>query len=407
MQRLKLITLVLAVAALAVVLLRVRWQPPAPLQVSGTNSGTPSGASPPPQDTPAQASGRPLPTESATPAAITPGAVAPSTPADEWANTLLDRALPIPTNVPDPGSSLVWWQNSSMTARLALGQDDSVLFGSQPFEPAAVDIMIADTATPGRLNQIGAVRYENGLLTLTATGTAPGFADTSWMLGSPSSSIAFRALVVQAALRDVALYAVFGGPSSSNLQLVLVGTGSLTPTVTLTPTGITGTPAPTLTATLTHTPTPTRAPEAYMGRLIAARIDPVIDASEMLDTQAAAQFISNHPWAGLLTWTESGPQIDGRATYVDLGERLTFYALMPEEGGTAVSRLFEATYDGSITRLPDDAVLFQGQRMEEVLYWMVRRAAERGGQLIAAYDDFGPRQSITLVSFRAFSSAQP
>jgi hypothetical protein len=45
--------------------------------------------------------------------------------------------------------------------------------------------------------------------------------------------------------------------------------------------------------------------------------------------------------------------------------------------------------------------------MEEIVYWIVIHAAERGGQMLVAYDDYGQRQAITIIGFRPFPSSTP
>jgi len=71
-----------------------------------------------------------------------------------------------------------------------------------------------------------------------------------------------------------------------------------------------------------------------------------------------------------------------------------------------VTRFLRALYDGQTTRLPDEQVYFQGQRMNEILYWMARRATERGGRLIVSYDDFGAMQVITVVGFEQLNPSR-
>jgi hypothetical protein len=119
---------------------------------------------------------------------------------------------------------------------------------------------------------------------------------------------------------------------------------------------------------------------------------------------ALYRFTEQHPWSGLLTWTETGPQINHRDTAIHQATELTFYTLSSDDPTGKTVTLMDVYYVEGTTRFPADSIYFQGHRMDEILYWMVRRAAERGGQLYVAYDDFGIKQAITLVGFVPFES---
>lgn len=405
--RLKLITLLLALLALITVILRLARPPSSGediLSAGQTSQPSPSVSTLPP------AGQEPL----RTPLEFTPqpetatGTLLPSTPVDEWASALLDQVLPLLNGPRPPSSGLAWWQSTSIITALQTGPGDVALLNGQPFEAnehLSLEILIPEPANPDRLNRVGMVRQEGSVLTLTVSGGASGLADVSWVLNRADASLALHVLAVQAGLRDVRLLVAYGELPGQQSQLVIVGSETLNSTPTITP-AASGSPTPTtiVTPTSTRTPTPTRAPEVYLGRVMAAKIDPVIDAVAELDPHVAGNAFGTHPWLGPLTWTESGAAIGGRMTYVEQAERLIFYMLQADG---QVVRLFEATYDGNVTRLPDDLLLFQGQRMEEMLYWLARRAGERNGQLIVAYDDFGVKQAITIVGFRPFTSTQP
>jgi len=403
--RLKIVTLLLALAALGVVILRITRFPFAGLGVSSADLTS----QPSPDVSPVSSVDEELlrtPPERTPQPDTATGTLLPSTPADGWANALLDRVLPL-LNGPRPADGgLAWWQSTSVITPLEVRENDAVLVGGQSPEASdrlSLEVLIPDPANPDRLIRVGMIRQEGGVLTLTVSGSSPDLADTSWMLSSANVALAFRALAMQAGLRDTLLFVAYGELPGQQDQLVIVGREALNPTPTAS-LAVSVTPTAAFTPTATRTPTPTRIPEAYLGRVMAQKIDPVIDTVSSLDPQIAGNLFGSHPWLGVLTWTESGAAISGRPTYVAQTERLTFYMLQADG---QVVRLFEAIYDGQVTRLPDDQVLFQGQRMEEMLYWLVRRAAERDGQLIVAYDDFGLRQAITIVGFRPFGTAQP
>ena len=99
------------------------------------------------------------------------------------------------------------------------------------------------------------------------------------------------------------------------------------------------------------------------------------------------------------SWTDTGPTLNGQTMSVDQASELNFYALAPSDPAGTVSTFLKVVYNGSITRLPEKQIYFQGQRMEEILFWLVTHAAERDGQLRIAYDDFGAKQAITVIGF--------
>lgn len=393
-RRLKVLTLLLALVALGAVILRaIPLLPPALTTVN-----TP----PLPTESPVVLATLIVPpAPSDTPPRRTPPLT--STPADEWANAVLDCVLPVLTNGLPPVASMAWWQSSSAADNLSLTDDNRPIFGNQPLEIdtlAELEILIPDLADPTRLSHVATMEQSDSTLSLSVLRGESIFAETRWVLMEARLSLALKALIVQARLRGYILRAAYGEGQAGQAQLVLVDTidiASLT----------TPTPQPTLTATSPRptriiTPTPTRVPEAYMGRVMAGKIDPVIDATASFDQGAVSRYTSAHPWVGPLTWTETGPQIAGRPVAVEEAQELNFYTLQANDPTGAALRFLSITFDGTVTRFPDDQIMFQDQRTEEVLFWLARRAAERGGQLIVAYDDFGLKQSITVVDFRPF-----
>jgi hypothetical protein len=230
----------------------------------------------------------------------------------------------------------------------------------------------------------------------------------TWIVGGAAPSHAIRAIAEAATAQGVTLDAAFIENPGRQGELALVGI--IEPETTPTPlVASPGGPTPTLTWTPSPTwtplpPTPTRVPDPYMGRVIAERLGPVVEAALAFDPNAVYFFAENHPWVGILAWTEHGPSIAGRAPAVAKAEELAFYTLQANESSPTVISFLYIYYADGATRFPDDLVYFPGHRMEEVLYWMVRAAADQEGQLIVAYDDFGAKQAITVVGFRPFET---
>lgn len=154
-------------------------------------------------------------------------------------------------------------------------------------------------------------------------------------------------------------------------------------------------------------PTSTRVPDIGLGRLITTKLDAVIDGLPAVPESDIAAYVAQHASVGPLTWTENGPRIDGRPMGVGQADELTIEYLSPSSPTNSAVPLLSAVYEDDITTLPDDHIRFQGQRMEELLYWMVYRSTERQGALIITYDDFGSRQTIGIVDFSPFSLPLP
>lgn len=398
-RRLRALTLVLALAALAVMLLQLRSGPL--VDVTAT-SQAPTGTAP----TRAE---RLLPTEVLrTPqAALTLTGPGPSTPADDWSSDLLDQSLPaLAEPLPDAPES-AWWQDTERRGDLVVA-GGRVTLGGQPLELG--DIALLTVLTPsrqdaGRLLAQGSISWDGDVLVLTTTGSSEEDVEAGrWRLSESSASLALRALVVQAEAREQVLTAAYQHTFGREGQLVLLSARAPgEPTPTPTTAVVQATPLPTFTPFPTGTATPTRVPEAFMGEVIAGELEPVIDASDDFPEQAVDAMIGSHPWTGLLTWTETGAQIGGIPVVVRGVEEMTFYTLQEAGDGVESSPFLTIVYDGSATRFPEQQVLFMEHRMGEVLYWMVRAAAEQGGQLVVAFDDFGARQTVTVLDFRPYN----
>lgn len=408
-RRLQVFVLLLTVAALGVIVLRITGLAAGPLPVREPVAVVDSPSSSPPTAT----APTPLPTEAPLETFPLPTAdpFAPTTPADQWANRVLDQTLPDLVDPLPPATGFVWWQSSAASGELAVGGGGVTLAGEMLNLDGlrAVSILVPERANPNHLAPRAEVRWEGAALILTTVPIQPGAAEAYWLLSNADAALAVAALVNQARARDFTLVAAYAELFAGEAQLVLTGALAEGAAAASPPQARAATPTPTgrFTPSPTLPPTPTRVPEAFMGQVIAAALDLVIDEAKAFDPAAVARFAENHPWTGLLTWTETGPAVGGLPIAVQEAQELTFYTLEPRGTAQDVSRFLHVTYDGNVTRLPAQRVLFQEHRMDEVVFWMVRRSIERGGQLLVAYDDFGTRQAITVIGFRPLSEPQP
>jgi|GEM_PF-841999 len=337
-----------------------------------------------------------------------------ATPADPWADALLDIALPLVERASRINTDgLAWWESSAARGDLLVASQVLLIGSQQPDieEIQALVVFVPDVNSLGTLIPVAEVDREGPVLQLVLTPPEPAQPGGQWLLSDASFDTALQALATRARQRDLVLSVAYTRDPFIEAQIVLVGQRTVGQTPTATPAPETGTDIPsatptlTLTSTIIPTATSTRQPEEYMGRLIAQRLDPVIDRVADRTAVDIASHISRHAWAGPLTWTETGAQIAGRSTAVAETTDLFFYQLDDLTTGD-VTRFLRALYDGQTTRLPDEQVYFQGQRMNEILYWMARRATERGGRLIVSYDDFGAMQVITVVGFEQLNPSR-
>jgi hypothetical protein len=407
LRRLRLLALVLAVAALGALLIRMSGAFPA----SGPPTITPS-PMPGPGTTPSATIRPPLPTEfdPGTPGARLTLTPEPSTPADQWADYVLDAALPAAGQPSPSQGGAAWWdQPGTLRGRLAYAGGRITIGGSALDVAAltAIDLFVPGGDASGGLTPVARVAWEGEALMLTGRGIGAEGAERSWLLSGAGPELAVEALTMGAARRDFALDVAYMA-SGSAAQIVLLDAGDpdATPTPLPTPSPTQPTPTPFFSPTPTFPPTPTRVPEAFMGQVIAGKLDPVLDALRDGPPPEAAAYAATHPWTGALTWTETGPRLDGIPLPVGQASELNVYALAAEPGGEP-ELILHATYNtsvsGSYTHFPEDQLIFQEQRMDEIVYWMVRDAVEQGGQLFAAFDDFGVRQNLTLIDYRSLN----
>lgn len=402
--RLKLLTLLLALAVLGVMLLRLDGGLPA-LTEPIVSEPTPD-----PVESPvASRAQRLLPTEVLlTPQfelTLTPRG--PAGPADTWSGAVLEHVLPTLAEPVTDGEGAAWWRSGTRSGELSIS-GSTLLLGGQPLpvdDVRLLDVLAPNRADPDHLDRYGRIAWEGDALRLTAVDTQTG-GEAHWLLSQGQPSEALAALVREARSRDSVLTAAYTETLEREASLVLLAAPrSDAPTRTPQPTS-TALPWPTRTPTPTSAPTPTRVPEEYMGQIIGEQLAPVIEAADSFAPEAVQTYGSRHPWTGLLTWTEAGPQIGGLPVVVADTQELGFYSLQAGDPGGTVERFLLVTYDGRVTRFPEQQVIFMEHRMSEVLYWVVRDAAMQGGQLVVAFDDFGARQAITVLSFRPYNSTR-
>jgi hypothetical protein len=329
--------------------------------------------------------------------------IGPASSADGWANALLDQFLGRLTESERPGDGFAWWQGSEAIGFLRY-EGHAVHFKGGRLsidDQTSVDIWIVSQNDPNALQRIGTIQTEASALVLGVTSPQSDRGDLQWIATGSAPDTALSALVIQTAARSAVLRAAYDPGSGQNHgALVLLGAQVLagtTQTAVLTGTARTVTPQPPA-----GTPTPTHAPEASLGLLIETRLKPVIDVGLSFPPDVVAAFTAAHAWNGTLTWDESGPKVDNRPVNVNQASELTFQILTPNDPRGPAQPFLRTEYTGNVTRFPDEQMYFTGQRMNEVLYWMVAYGARRGGLLRVSYDDFGTRQAMTIIGFAPF-----
>jgi hypothetical protein len=327
------------------------------------------------------------------------------TPADRWANAVLDYSLPLLSQNGTPVGGVAWWY-TTVDGGILSWEGGQVKIDQHTLEVAdnqSIEIAISSPANSGSLQSIGAARVFDTALQLSLDIPGQTQESSQWLLSGASPVLAMEALAIQASARHASLTVAYDS-AGSTMQIVLLKATIEVAVVDQTQMAVHT--ASSMPPTRVTTSTPTRAPEAFLGQVVANRIDPGIDEVEVISPALTQRFIARHPWAGILASSEAGVTINGRTTSIAQATNFTIYLLKDDSGN--VTRLFAVEYtQDSTTHFPDDQLLFQGHRMEEIVYWMVVRAAERGGQLIVAYDNFGVDQAITLIGFRIFSASAP
>ena len=408
-QILRGLALLFALSVLGVVLARLAgWnpdiEPSPPSHLSSTVLGT---------NTPSQSDGsvitstEPPPTDLLFRETPTPGPtlIGSPTPADAWANSLLDKVLTRLQHPQEISDGFAWWQRSEASGKL--GISDAILtLNLQPVDlskQVSIDISVVRQENPNQLEHIAYVAVEQGALALTVFSLQPNVENEHWVLSNVEPSTALEALVIQAAARSAILRAAYVENPARAAEFVLIeATGIFTPTASSTGMMTDVTPSATYVPTSTFpaaTATPTRVPDIYLGRVITAAIDPVIDNAVLFLPTVVQDFANRHPRTGYLEWSKTGPQLSGQPLSVSQATDLTLYTLSPSEPEGTVTGFLKIIYINNTTRLPEKQIYFPGQRMEEILLWLVTRADERDGRLHIAYDDFGTKQAITIIGF--------
>jgi hypothetical protein len=361
--------LAITLLALAIIILRVTHNPS-------------SGETPSPAVSPVTLAA-PSPTFRAAAETLPPTATVPSAPVEAWARELLPLIV---------GHTA--YQSAQFSPETLIVHEAELYVGSHPIAldgRITIRLLLPSDEAPFSPIVVGALAEEGGVLVLT-TSDGP-----RRLVSGGSMADALRALMSAAAAERYRLEAAVAGETEASADLVMVAY-SLGELAERTPTPPGYTPLPMLGVT-----TPTPLPDINLERLVDEQTDSIIDAVPLFHPDAVMGFLENHPWTGTLTWSEQGPRVGGRLLRVAEADALTVYMLNPNDPSLAAVPVMALTYDeDSWTTTLSEGRWFYGHRLEEVLYWMVRRAAERGGQLLVAYDEPGARQAITVIGFRPF-----
>lgn len=346
---------------------------------------------------------------------ISPETILPSTPgfsspADQWAEGLIDRYREqILDRFASPASGgLVWWDSKEQRRPLQF-LNNQLIWGDTPFSISGketVELFIPSNVNSSELVEIASIENSNGILKLVLRSLSPSTPNSQWLISNGNPDIALQSLAYQIQRNEEILEMAFDEEADGSIRLILVTITKKNPG-TPTPLLLTETsnalPTITLIPSRTPMPTPTRIPDEYLGRIIAEKVEMAFSPEWVISPTTLSWFVSSRPWIGILSWSETGPTIGGRQTAVAEATTLTIYLLLGDENDIQ-EKLVTLTYDevNDATRISADQVYFQGRRMAEVLYWLFRAAAENDGQLNLAYDDFGSSQAITIIDFIPF-----
>jgi hypothetical protein len=330
--------------------------------------------------------------------------IGPPSSADVWANALLDRVLEQLLQRASPGDGFAWWQGQESTG--VLGYDGlGLTFKDEPLsvnDQESLTILSVSPEDPNQTRRLASLRVESSALLINLSSSQPDRGDMQWILSGALPDTALESLVIQAAARSTALKVAYSSDSSgTGATMVLVGA---LPSSTAAPTPTqNGTPLTVTAVSTSVPPTSTHIPEVQMAVFVESKLKPVIDIGLSFPPDVVASYTAAHAWYGPLTWDEKGPEVDERPVSVNAASELSFLILTPNDPRGPAQPFLRSEYDGNATRFPDEQTYFVGQRMNEVLYWMVSYGARRGGLLLVTYDDFGSRQAITIIGFTPFS----
>lgn len=363
--------LAIALLALAIVILRVTYIPP--YGVVSSPAASPVSLS------------TPSPTFRAAAETLPPTATAPSAPVEAWARELL---------------ALIFTHTAYQPAQppfdTLIAHDVDLYVGSRLVSlegQTTIQFLLPSDEAPFSPIVGGAVAEEEDVLVLTVSG------GPRRVVSGGTTASALRELMSAASAERVRLEAAIVRETEISVELVTVA-HSLDELAQMTPTPSGYTPLPMLGVI-----TPSPFPDANLARLVGEQTNLIIDTAPLFHPDAVIRFLENHPWTGTLTWSEQGPRVGGQPLGVAEADTLTLYMLNPNDPSMTTVSVMELTYDeGSWRTSLSEDDWFYGHRLEEVLYWMVRRAAERDGQLLVAYDDPGALQAITVIGFRPFEN---
>jgi hypothetical protein len=329
--------------------------------------------------------------------------IGPTSPADEWANQVLDKFIVMDLPQPSGLDNLAWWQNPMNSDFLTL-REGFIYAGQMPVvlsDISHLEIAVPDVIRPGLLRKIASVEKINEALQFSLYSARDSVNSLRWIVSADDMQIALESLIVQAASREFVIQAAISSvPSGGESEIVLLAvepynrvlqfgnTGTISPTRQLLP--------------IETTATATRVADVYLGQLLAASLNPILETINQVPVDVVKHYRDTRPRVGLLEWQENGPILAGMPMGTAHATELHLYALSANSGEGDVVSLLVALYDGRVTRLPDFQVYFQGHRMDEILHWLTVIAAQKNGQLEIAYDDLGIKQSITILSFKKF-----
>jgi len=322
--------------------------------------------------------------------------------AQEWASLLMDRAQ----ERIDQSPSMSWWPQSSASTLLDVNNYVVTLAGIPVGNMTQQDVsfLAYDADSNSGSAALGKAQISNAALVLSVYQPDTETVERDWRLGGQKISPALEALAFEAQSRGLLLRVGTYQPDPSMMQIALLDVRPLSIEIaeetTQAPTS--DSPAAATPTGVSVQPSPTREPDVFVERAVNEKMDTILAELGDYNPAIVAAFAESHPQTGLLTWTETGAAVDGEHVRVRQATSLTFYNLS-EDGST--NRVFEVVYENTVTRLPDDEVFFPEHRMEEMLFWMIKKASAEGGQLIVAYDNLGEQQAITFIGFQAFRSS--
>lgn len=318
----------------------------------------------------------------------------------EWSSTLL-TILQERQEIPNPLLAATnWYGQTSIVGILAVDEEDVIAIDNAipAFNFEKLDIYLPDSHIPEELLLIGQIEQDADAIWLAIfNGNTPG-RKKEWRLHGLAIQDAVKILVEEAALSHQNLIVGFSQEQNTASLILLnsVDSASL----------YQHTPTPTSTPILLPTATATRIPSPELQAIIETWLKPIIDISGNFHPSAIAKYIQTHAWTGPLTWSLEGAEIGGREVNVMDADELDFYYLRPDDPNGTTIHFLTILHEGGTITLPEPGAHFFSHRTEEALYWMVVYASSRGGQLVAAYDCSGTKQTLTIIDFEPYDEQE-